>query len=201
MSKYRIFLLIIFVAALIWSGIKPPVGQSDWLLENSPLFVSVILLVVFTKYLKLSDFSYTLIVIYLMFPLVASHYGVAGVPFGETLGHWMGSTRNMYDRLTHFLFGFLGFYPVQEFMMSLNHQESAWNYYIPLETILAFSAVYEIFEWLASITVNPILSASFLGSQGDVFDTQKDMWTAALGAVCAMIFIFLYRKYRKTIAS
>lgn len=197
MSKYRLSLLVVFIVALIWSGIKPPVGQADWLLENSPLFVSVILLVIFTKYLKLSDFSYTLIVIYLMFPLVASHYGVAGVPFGDTLGHWMGSARNMYDRLTHFLFGFLGFYPVYEFTMSVTKTESGWNYYIPVETIFAFSAVYEIFEWMAAITVNPILSASFLGSQGDVFDTPKDMWTAAVGALCAMIIVFLFKKLKK----
>ena len=197
MSKYKIFLLIVFVAALVLSGINPPIGLSDWLLENSPLFVSVIVLVAFAQYFKLSDFSYTLIVLYLMFPLVASHYGVAGVPFGETLGHWIGSTRNMYDRLTHFLFGFLGFYPIQEFTMYINKKEGALNYYIPLGTLLAFSATYEIFEWAAAMTVNPILATSFLGSQGDVFDTQKDMAVVVVGALCAMVIVFLFQKYRK----
>jgi putative membrane protein len=197
MSKYKLFLVLVFVAALIWSGINPPIGQSDWLLENSPLFVSVIALVIFARYLRLSDFSYTLIVIYLMFPLISSHYGVSGVPGGENIGHLFGSTRNMYDRLTHFLFGFLLFYPIQELLIHFNKKEGGWDYYIPFETIVAFSAIYEIFEWLASITVNPVLATSFLGSQGDVFDTQKDMWMAALGALCAMFITFLYRKYRK----
>jgi putative membrane protein len=172
------------------------VGQSDWLLENSPIFVAMVVFAIFAHRLKLSNFSYTLVVIYLMFPLVASHYGVAGVPFGNTLGHWMGTARNMYDRLTHFLFGFLGFYPIQEFVISITQKENAWSYFIPIETIFAFSAVYEIFEWLAAITVNPILAASFLGSQGDLFDTQKDMEVAAVGVLCAALVVFLYRRYK-----
>jgi len=197
MTKYKLILLIIFAIVLIWSAINPPAGQADWLLENSPLFVAVLALIIFAHYLKLSNLSYTLILIYLVFPLVASHYGVAGVPGGEIIGHLIGSTRNMYDRLTHFLFGFLGFYPVQEFMTSISEKRSGWDYYVPLETILAFSAVYEIFEWVAAISVNPILATSFLGSQGDIFDTQKDMGMAIIGALCAMVIIFLFKKYRK----
>lgn len=198
MSKYKLVLLMIFFIALVWSGINPPAGYSDWLLENSPIFLAMIAFVVSTKYIKISDFSYTLIVIYLMFPLVAAHYGVTGVSLGSFIGELLNTTRNMYDRLTHFLFGFLGFYPIQEFVMSINNKkESPWNYYVPFETLLAFSAIYEIFEWLAAITVNPILAASFYGSQGDIFDTPKDMANAAVGALCAMLIIFLYRKYKR----
>jgi len=197
--KYKLFLLAVFIGALIWSGINPPAGRADWLLENSPIFVAMLVFVISVRYIKISDFSYTLIVIYLLFPLVAAHYGVTGVSLGNVIGHWMGSTRNMYDRLTHFLFGFLGFYPVQEFVMFFsknNDRKNIWNYYIPFETILAASAVYEIFEWLAAITVNPILAASFYGSQGDIFDTPKDMAMAAIGALCAMLIVFLFQKYK-----
>lgn len=199
MNKYKLVLLAIFVIALIWSGINPPAGYSDWLLENSPIFLAMLVFSVSTKYIKISDFSYTLITIYLMFPLVAAHYGVTGVSLGNFIGDLLGTTRNMYDRLTHFLFGFLGFYPIQEFVMSFrnNKEENFWNYYVPLETLVAFSSLYEIFEWLAAVTVNPILAASFYGSQGDIFDTPKDMVNALVGALCAMLIVFLYKKYKK----
>ncbi len=197
--KYKLFLLAVFIGALVWSGINPPAGRADWLLENSPIFVAMLVFVVSVRYIKISDFSYTLIVIYLMFPLVAAHYGVTGVSFGNVIGHWMGTTRNMYDRLTHFLFGFLGFYPVQELVMFINKdniKKNIWNYYIPFETILAASCVYEIFEWLTAVTVNPVLAVSFYGSQGDIFDTPKDMAMAAIGALFAMLIVFLFQKYK-----
>lgn len=197
MNKYKLILLIIFIAVLVWSGINPPAGRADWLLENSPIFVAILAFIILIRYIKISDFSCTLIVIYLVFPLIASHYGVTGVSIGETIGHWLGTTRNMYDRLTHFAFGFLGYYPIQEFVMSINKKEGLWNYYIPLEIVMASSALYEIFEWLAAVTVNPILAASFYGSQGDIFDTPKDMANAAVGALCALVIIFLYRKYKQ----
>jgi len=198
--RYKIFLLMVFVLALVLSSINPPAGKADWWLENSPLFLAMLGYIISVRYLKISDLSYTLIVIYLMFPLIASHFGVTGVSLGNAIGHFIGTTRNMYDRLTHFLFGFLLFYPIQEFVMSINKNSekgSFWNYYIPFETILSFSAIYEIFEWIAAVTVNPILAASFYGSQGDIFDTPEDMANAAVGALCVILIIFLYRKYGK----
>ncbi len=198
-DKYKIFLLGVFVVALILSSINPPAGGADWLLENSPLFAAIIAYVLSVHYLKISNKSYTFIVIYLMFPLIASHYGVTVVSLGNTIGHIIGTTRNMYDRLTHFLFGFLLFYPIQELVMFIKNEkkETFWNYYIPFETIVAFSAGYEIFEWIAAVTVNPVLRAAFYGSQGDIFDTPEDMANAAIGALSIMLIIFLYRKYGK----
>jgi putative membrane protein len=197
--KYRLFLLVFFIAALVWSGIHPPSGKADWLLENSPLFTAMLAYILSIRYLKLSNLSYTLIVIYLMFPLMASHFGVTGVAFGNVIAHIIGTTRNMYDRLTHFLFGFLLFYPIQELVMFFknNTEETIWNYYVPFETILALSCLYEIFEWVAAVTVNPVLAAAFYGSLTDIFDTPEDMANAAVGALCVMLIIFLYRRYGK----
>ena len=199
MNRYKTILLIIFAVALIWSGINPPAGRADWLLENSPIFLAIFAFIFLARYIKLSDLSYTFIAVYLMFPLVAAHFGVTGVSIGNTIAQIIGTTRNMYDRLTHFIFGFLLFYPIQELVMFFKNDrsESIWNYYVPFETILAFSCLYEIFEWLAAITVNPVLAASFYGSQGDIFDTPEDMANAAIGALCAMLIIFLYRRYAK----
>ncbi len=200
MSKYKWFLLIVFVVVLIWSGIRPPASQSDWWLENSPIFVGLIFFGIFGKRLQISNLSLTLIVAYLLLPLVTSHYGVTGVPFGNGLGEFLGSTRNMYDRFTHFMFGFLFFYPVHEFVINIKKVENGWSYYVPMETILAFSAIYEIFEWLAAETVNPVLATSFYGSQGDIFDTPKDMAMAAIGTLVAMFIVSLIRKRKQKLS-
>ena len=196
MSKYRIFLITIFIIALVLSAINPPAGRDDWLLENIPIFMAMAIFIFSFNHLKFSNFSATLLIIYLLFPLTASHFGVTGVPLGKIIGDIMGTTRNMYDRLTHFMFGFLCYYPAWELVKNINKRENIWNYYIPLETIFALSAIYEIFEWLAAITVNPVLAASFYGSQGDIFDTPKDMATAAVGAIIAMVLTYLYNRYK-----
>ncbi len=200
MNNYKWSLSTVFIIALVLSGINPPSGRADWLLENTPIFVAILVFIPLIRYIKISDLSFTFIIAYLMFPLVAAHYGVTGVSLGSTIGHFIGTSRNMYDRLTHFLFGFCAFYPIQEFVMSIHKnagKNSFWSYYIPFETIVALSAVYEIFEWVASITVNPVLRAAFYGSQGDIFDTPEDMANSIVGALCIMLIIFLYQKYGK----
>lgn len=186
MDKYKLFLLTVLVIVIIWSGIHPP-SQSYWLLENSPIFVAILTFFLFSRFIKLSNFSYTLIVIYLIFPLITSRYGLTGVPFGQIIGEWMGTTRNMYDRLTHFAFGFMGFYPVLEFVNYATKKEGWWNYYTAFATIVALGAIYEIFEWLAFLTVNPALGNTFFGAQGDIFDTQKDMVMNTIGAIIALV--------------
>ena len=193
---YQFALIAIIIGAFIWSMIHPA-SNADWLLENSPIFLVAILLIIFGRYLKLSSFSYTLIVLYLILPLMASHYGVTGVPIGYQIGKFMGFTRNMFDRVTHFAFGFLLFYPIYEIIFSIKEKKDFWNYYIPLETIIAASALYEIFEWLSAVSVNPILAASFYGTQGDPFDTPEDMTCAIAGALISMIILIIYNKYHE----
>lgn len=122
--------------------------------------------------------------------VIGSHYTYAEVPFGTTLQHWVGADRNMYDRLVHFCFGFLVAYPVREVFIRISRARGFWNYYLPIELTLAFSALYEILEWLAAVKVNPEAGLAFLGAQGDVWDAQKDMGLAGLGALLAMAITF-----------
>ncbi len=197
MTNYQKILLLVFILAFLWSGINPPAGYSDWFLENSPIIVAIIALIFIGKYLKFSNVSYTLLTLYIMFPLVASHFGVSGVAFGSTVGHWLDSTRNMYDRVEHFMFGFLCFLPAKDIIMQVARKENFWTlYYLPVDAIISLSALYEIFEWLAAVTVNPHLAASFYASQGDIFDTPKDMANAVVGAIIASLLYAIYRYYR-----
>jgi len=198
MTKYRLFLLVFFISTWIWSGINPP-SYSYWLLENVPVFAAVLLFILLKDRIELSDLSYTLIVLYFITPLITFHYGVTSVPVGFYLGKLFATSRNLYDKVVHFAFGFFWFYPIQEFVRNINKGKSKWDYYIPLCTIVSGGAIYEIFEWVAAVTINPTLARQFYGMQGDIFDTQKDMAIALIGALTAMLVIVLLRKYKKLV--
>ena len=118
-----------------------------------------------------------------------SQYTYAEVPFGFTLQRWFGADRNMYDRLVHFCFGLLLAYPVREVFLRVARVKGFWGFYLPLDVTLSFSALYEIVEWLVAERVDPKAGLAFLGTQGDIWDAQKDMLAAATGALLAMLAV------------
>lgn len=188
MSKYQKLLLLAFVVVWIWAAINP-LFRHDWLLENYLVFIFVPIIFVTGRYFKLSNVSYTLITLFMVLHVIGSHYTYEHVPFGYTLQQWFGSSRNMYDRLVHFSFGFLLAYPVREVFMRLAKAKGFWSYYLPLDLTLSLSAVYEIIEWLTAANVDSAAGIAFLGTQGDVWDTQKDMLMAGIGALIAMCVV------------
>jgi putative membrane protein len=190
MSRYKLLLIVVFTGFWIWAAINPSYRQ-DWWLENYLVFIFVPLILIGAWFFRLSNVSYTLITIFMILHVIGSHYTYAEVPFGYTLQQWFGSDRNMYDRLVHFSFGFLLAYPVRELFVRISRVKGFWSYYFPLDLVLAFSALYEIIEWLTAQNVDPVAGLAFLGSQGDVWDTQKDMFVAGIGALLAMIIIAL----------
>jgi putative membrane protein len=189
-SRYHVILLGVFLAAWAWAAIEP-VYPHDWWLENLLVFLGVPLIVGLGFYFRLSNLSYTLITIFMVMHVVGSHYTYAEVPFGFTLQRWLGSERNLYDRLVHCCFGLLLAYPVREVFVRITRARGFWTYYLPVELTLAFSAIYELIEWAAAARVSPEAGLAFLGAQGDVWDAQKDMALAGLGSVIAMAVTFL----------
>jgi putative membrane protein len=185
MSRYHKLLVAVFVAVWIWAAVRPKFPQ-DWLLENLLVFLFAPALLLGARYFRLSNISYTLITLFLALHLTGSHYTYSEVPFGYTLQSWLGAERNMYDRLVHFSFGLLMAYPIREVFMRLARSKGFWSFYLPLDLTLAFSAVFEMFEWLVAVVVNPEAGMAYLGSQGDIWDAQKDMLLAGIGAVMAM---------------
>jgi putative membrane protein len=188
LNRYHKVLLAVFAIFWIWAAILPKY-PSDWLLENILVLLSVPAIIVAGYYFRLSNVSYTLITIFMILHLIGSHYTYAEVPFGYALQRWLGSNRNMYDRLVHFSFGFLLAYPVREVFLRLARVKGFWGYYLPLDVSLSLSAVYELFEWWTAEIVSPGAGLAFLGTQGDVWDAQKDMLAAAVGALMAMLII------------
>lgn len=190
MTRYHKFLLFTFIATWLWSAYRPKYPH-DWLLENLLVLIFVPVIILLGRYLKLSNLSYTLITVFMILHVVGAHYTYAEVPFGNTLQAWLGSSRNMYDRLVHFSFGFLLAYPVREVFMRVARSKGFWGFYLPLDVTLSLSGVFEIFEWLVAKNVNPAAGMAYLGSQGDIWDAQKDMLLAGIGAALAMLIIAL----------
>lgn len=197
MSRYQKFLLSGFLAVWIWAAINPKFPD-DWLLENYLVFIFVPLIIILGRWFKLSNISYTLITIFMALHVIGSHYTYAEVPFGFTLQEWLGADRNMYDRLVHFSFGFLLAYPIREVFLRLAKVKGVWGYYLPLDVTMSFSAFYEIIEWLAASSVNSAAGVAFLGAQGDIWDAQKDMLAAGIGATIAMLIVaIIHSKYNE----
>lgn len=185
-KTFPILLSVIFLIVWIWSAIRPS-DWHDWLLENYLVFGFLPVILLTIRYFRLSRISYGLITAFMCMHVIGSHYTYAKVPFGDTLQHWLGADRNMYDRLVHFSFGLLLAYPIREMFIRVSKVKGFWGYYLPLDVTLSFSAVYEIIEWLAAANVDPEAGLAFLGSQGDIWDAQKDMTCAGVGALLSML--------------
>jgi putative membrane protein len=193
----RLLQVLLVVYLVFWSimAIKP-LHPDDWLLENLLVFVCVPALAITYKRFTLSDLSYLLITIFMMLHAVGSHYTYAEVPFGFWMQEVFDLSRNHFDRVVHFTFGLLLAYPIREIFLRVAHTRGFWAYYLPLDVTLAFSGLYEIIEWFATIFTNPELGAAYLGTQGDEWDAQKDMGLAALGALICMTLTAVIKRAR-----
>ncbi|HEY4522180.1 MAG TPA: DUF2238 domain-containing protein [Candidatus Paceibacterota bacterium] len=189
MTRYQMLLAAVFAAAWLIAAYNP-LHREAWLLENLLVFIFIPILIITARYFKLSDASYTFITFFLIMHVIGSNWTYGEVPFGFQLGEWLGTDRNMYDRLLHFSFGFLMAYPIREMFMRVTDTRGFWTYYIPLDIILAFSAIYEIIEWVALMTVDSTAGTLFLAHQGDIFDPAKDIANALVGGIIAMAIVF-----------
>jgi putative membrane protein len=196
---YPIWLLGIFA---VWFGvwaIRPP-HPGDFVLEH----VFTVLFVAFLCWdygrFRLSNLSYTTIFIFMCLHVVGAHYTYAEVPYedwGRGMASWFGVrdfsiqalfgfTRNHYDRLVHFSFGLLMAYPVRELFIRIVRVRGFWGYYLPLDVMMSCSVLYELIEWGVVVIVASDIGQSYLGTQGDEWDAQKDMALATLGGLIAM---------------
>ncbi len=177
---------LVFALAVALSAIHPRY-PSDWWLENALAALLVALLFATRKAFPFSRLSYSLIFTFLLFHELGAHYTYAEVPYREWFPFLAISERNHYDRLVHFLFGFLLGYPIREVFLRIVRVRGFWAYYLPLDVAMAFSMLYELIEWGAAELFGGDLGLAYLGTQGDVWDAQKDMALASLGALLAML--------------
>ncbi|BBH20125.1 hypothetical protein Back11_14700 [Paenibacillus baekrokdamisoli] len=116
----------------------------------------------------------------------AAHYTYQGTPFDFWLKTSFHTKRSYYDRVVHFAFGSFFSFPFREFLKCKIKLPGIWSYILPVVVVLSFSALFEILEMLAALVAGPGGEAKFVGLQGDIFDTQKDMGLGFLGGVVSM---------------
>lgn len=195
--SHRRYLALLGVAfGLLWIGLAiRPLYRADWILENVLVVAFALVLAWSGLRFPLSRVSYTLIFFFLCLHEIGAHYTYAKVPYdqwlmaltGRTLNSLMGWERNHFDRLAHFCFGLLLAYPIREVFIRIASARGFWAYYLPLDVTMAFSMVFELFEWGAAEYFGGDLGPAYLGTQGDPWDAHKDMALATSGAVIAML--------------
>lgn len=199
--RFPLVLLALFLVAATLLGIAP-LYRSDWALENAIAVLGVLVLVLTYKRLRFSNLSYALIFLFLMLHEVGAHYTYSEVPYdawfesltGATLSSHFGFERNHFDRLVHFSYGFLLAFPFRELFVRLAEARGFWGYFLPLDVVASSSMLYELIEWIAAEAFGGELGVAYLGAQGDVWDAQKDMLAATLGAALALVIIGLVHR-------
>jgi len=173
---------------LLWIVLAiAPVDRKDWLLENLLAFAFVGVLAATYRMFPLSDASYVLITVFMSLHAIGAHYTYAQVPLGFWLKALLDLSRNHFDRIVHFAFGLLLAYPIREVLLRRAGVRGAWSYVLAVLAVMACSDFFEILEsWVAQI-VSPELGAAYLGTQGDVWDAQKDSTAASAGGVLGML--------------
>ena len=179
--------LAIFVVA--WTALAiAPRHRADWVLENLPTFIGVPIAVVGYRRFRFSDRAYVQATIFLLLHTIGSHYTYSEVPVGEWIRDLLGLARNHYDRVVHFAFGVLMLRPVRE--LGFRSRAAPGRFavlYFSAAGVACWSLVYEVVEWLVASVADPAAGTAYLGTQGDLWDTQKDMALALCGAVVAAL--------------
>ena len=192
--------LLSFIAAFIFVWVNSFIGTTDmtnWLLENALSFVFVIFLIVTYKKHQFSDLSYLLICIYLCLHVYGSKHTYAENPLGYWLQDFFHWSRNHYDRIVHFSFGFLLAYPMREMFLKWLRYPRWVAWLLPIEITLSISAFYELIEWAVADLFFKAQGAAYLGTQGDVWDAQKDIFLAFCGAIIATTIVSSVKKIFK----
>ena len=191
----QICLLLFFI---LWvSTFIGTSNLSNWFTENTLTFLFLLGIITSYKKFKFSDLSYFIMFVYICLHVYGAKYTYAENPFGYWLKDTFHLARNHYDRIVHFSFGFLLAYPMREYFK--NHfQWPNWVCWVlPCEITLSFSGAYEIIEWAVADVFFPSEGVAYLGTQGDIWDAQKDMSLAWLGSILIMLLTFLVRKLIK----
>ena len=182
LKAYTALFLIIWV----WTFLGTTDG-ANWIIENVLTVAFIGGLVWSYRRFQFSDLSYTLMFVYILLHIYGAMHTYAENPLGYWLEDKLALERNHYDRIVHFSFGLLLTYPMRDYFR--NHFKwPRWVCWVlPVEITMSFSAAYELIEWAVSEVFFPAQGPAYLGTQGDVWDAQKDMGLAFTGALLSMV--------------
>jgi len=181
-------ILLLVVGVFIWSAINPH-DYFTWILEVFPAIIGIAVLAATWHNFRFTTLVYILVGAHAIILMIGGHYTYAEVPLFNWIRDQFALSRNHYDRLGHFAQGFIPAMIVREVLLRKSPlKRGGWLFFIVVSICLAISALYELFEWGVSEATGSAGDA-FLGTQGDVFDTQKDMAMALVGAITSMLLL------------
>ncbi len=187
-NSWSLLWLTVFAAGLTWSAIDP-YDRLTWWLEVLPAIIGLIVLVWTRGRFRLTPLLYILILIHCLILMVGGHYTYAEVPLFDWIRDTLGQQRNNYDKLGHFAQGFVPAMIAREIFIRRKVLKSrGWLWFIVPSVCLAFSAFYELIEWWVALMSGESAEA-FLGTQGDIWDTQSDMMLALIGSILALLLL------------
>jgi putative membrane protein len=190
-NKIPHLFLWLYLVEMILLGIHP-YSRSTWFAENLPIWILVGALVATYPRFQFSNSAYAWMMPLILMHTLGGHFTFERVPF-DWVTEMFGFDRNHFDRIAHFSVGFYA-YPMAELLIRKKVASHAFVIYgYPASLVLAWAGLYEIIEWVYAAGANPEAGAAFLGSQGDIWDAQKDMLADGLGAIPALI-AFSFRK-------
>lgn len=186
--KFESALLVSGLALLIWSGIAPR-DRLTWVLEVWPAALAAVLLTATVRRFQFSRLAYALIWCHAVILMLGGHWTYAEMPLFNWLRDFMGWQRNYYDRVGHLAQGLVPAIVVRELLLRTSPLRcGGWLTTLTLACVLAISALYELLEWAAAISLGQDAD-QFLATQGDVWDTQWDMFLAFVGGISALFFL------------
>jgi putative membrane protein len=181
-------LLAIAIDCLVVSRIGA-LEPGTWLLEVAPIFIAVPILVATARRFPLTPLAYRLLFVHALILMLGGHYTYAKVPLGFWMQDALHLARNHYDRVGHFAQGFVPAIVAREILLRRSPlRPGKWLFFLVVCVCLAISASYELIEWLAALLGGSSADA-FLGTQGDAWDTQWDMFMALVGALSALVLL------------
>lgn len=188
-------LIIILIPIMLWSKYNCA-KEFIWWLESLPILITLPILIITYRKFHFTNLCYYLLFIHAVILLIRAHYTYEQVPFFNYLKQIFNLTHNHYDRIGHFAQGFIPAIVARELLLRTSSiKKGKWLTAIVILSILGISSLYEIFEWLTAIGIGESAS-SFLATQGDPWDTQKDMALAGIGASIALITLSKYHNLK-----
>jgi putative membrane protein len=189
--KYIYSLLTLFVIVFAWSAINPK-EYFTWMLEVFPAVAGVIILIATFKKFRFTNLIYTQILVHSCILFVGGHYTYAEVPLFDWIRDFFHQSRNNYDKVGHFAQGFVPALIIRElFIRKMVVGKKGWLNFIIVSICMAISVAYEFLEWFVSLATGTAGDA-FLGTQGDIWDTQSDMLHATIGAILGLLIFSGY---------
>jgi putative membrane protein len=203
-KRKKVLALALLFIVLVISCIHP-VYPDEMFLQHSVTLLVIILLFQATRSNWMSNFSFYLLVFFLLLHIIGARWIYSFVPYnqwiqavsGWNFNDFFGFKRNHYDRLIHFLFGLLLLIPASEFFRKKTGIKPDLSWLAGWSSLQVASMVYEVFEWGLTLVLSPDTADSYNGQQGDLWDAQKDMALALLGASILLLSLYVFPQFRK----